>query len=175
VKPALAALALILVVAAPAFAEAPKPKASHFRFKVPDGWTDKSVPETRGLFTLAFDEPNQLLFQASVSPGGDPATPAFLDKYAGDAQKSVARRLKGAELKVIKKELCTIGGVPAARFVFEMPPPPDAEDPQEVRQLQFYVPAGDQHAVLTFSAPRKSFAKFEPLFDKTARATQVTP
>jgi hypothetical protein len=63
--------------------------------------------------------------------------------------------------------------VAAARFVFELPPPHDAEVAQDVRQVQYYVPAIDQHAVLTFSAPRKDFAKFAPLFDDTARATLV--
>jgi hypothetical protein len=162
---------LILLLALSSVASAQQ--KSHFRFKVPDGWTDKSSPDTRDFYTLAFDEPNRLSFQAKVSPGGDRVTPEFLDKYASDAQKSVARRLKGAELKVLEKKLVNIGGVAAARFVFELPPPPDAEVAQEVRQVQYYLPAVDQHAVLTFSAPRTAFDKFAPLFDKTASATLI--
>ncbi len=169
-KNAIAPLLFALLVA-PALAG--EPAASHFTFKVPSGWKDKSGGG-RAYFTFAIDEANQLAFQAKVAAGGEPVTPEFLEKYAGDAQKSVARLTNGtAELKVIKKSALTIGGVTAARFVFEMPPPPEAEDPQPARELQFYVPVGDQHAVLTFTAPKKTFEKFEPLFDKTARATLI--
>lgn len=162
-----------VAVAATAFAQQPAIKISRFSFKVPDGWTDKSVPDTRTFYVLALDEPNNLLFNAKVAPGADPVTPEFLDKYAGDAQKSVAKRLKGAALKIVDKKLVNVAGRPAARFVFELPPPPDAEVAQDVRQVQYYIPAVDQHAILTFSAPRKDFEKFAPLFDNTAKATLV--
>ncbi|MDB4969937.1 MAG: hypothetical protein JWN44_5626 [Myxococcales bacterium] len=186
-KPALVRIFVVTVAAAlaqPAAAQsaaptskrkpaAAAPRVSHFSFKVPDGWTDKSTADTRDFYTLAFDEANSLSFQAKVSPGGDRVTPEFLDKYASDAQRSVAQRLKGAELKVLEKKLVNIGGLTGARFVFEVPAPPDAEVAQEVRQVQYYVPAADQHAVLTFSAPRSAFDKFAPLFDKTAQATLI--
>jgi hypothetical protein len=82
--------------------------------------------------------------------------------------------LNGAgELKVIDKRAVTIAGITAGRFEFEMPPPPEALHPQATRQLMFYVPLDDQHAVLTFTAPATTFAKFEPLFDKTAKATVI--
>jgi len=168
VKPAL--LWFVLSLSSLATAQTQK---SHFSFKVPAGWTDKSAPDTRAFYTVAFDEPHHLSFQAKVSPGGDRATPEFLDKYAGDAQRSVAKRLPGVELKVLDKKLVNIGGLTAARFVFELPPPPDAEVAEDVRQVQYYLPVADQHAVLTFSAPRADFDKFAPLFDQTARATLV--
>ena len=145
---------------------------SHFEFKIPAGWKDKSG-QGRAYFTLAVDEANQLAFQAKVSPGATMVTPEFLEKYASDAQKSVARIAADAKLEVIDKQAVTLGGVTAARFVFEMPPPPGALHPQPTRQLMFYVPVADQHAVLTFTAPAESYAKFEPLFDKTARATVI--
>jgi hypothetical protein len=170
VKPTVVVALVACLVAAPVLADS---KTSHFSFKIPDGWTDKSSPETRAFYTVAFDPANHLSYQAKVSAGGAPVTPEFLDQYAGNAQKSVAKHLKGAELKVIDKKLVNIGGITAARFVFELPPPPDAEVTQNVRQLQFYVPAGDQHAVLTFSAPRDQFDKFAPLFERTAQATLV--
>ncbi len=168
-KPAIV-LAVVSLVAAVAFADdAP----SHFSFKVPAGWKDKSG-QGRAYFTLAVDEANSLAFQAKVAVGATPVTPAFLDKYASDAQQSVARILNGAgELKVVDKRAVTVAGVTAARFVFEMPPPPEALHPQATRQLQFYVPVGDQHAILTFTAPTTTFAKFEPLFEKTAAATVI--
>jgi hypothetical protein len=146
---------------------------SRFSFKVPDGWLDKSAPETRDLLTIAFDEPNQLVFQAKVHPGAEPITPEFLDGYAAKAQESVKKRVKAGDLKVVSKLLMKIGPVIAARFLFEMTPPPDVENPQVVRQLVVYVPAGDQSATLTFTAPQETYAKFEPLFDKTARSTLI--
>ncbi len=164
---ALAALAIVVAVAAPLRADAPK---SNFHFQVPAGWTDRSQPDMRDFLTLAQEEKAQLVFQAKVAPGGEPVNAAFLDKYAGDAQKSVARRLAGALLKVVHKEVTKVGGVAAARFVFELPA---AEGQLPVRELQYYVPAGDQHAVLTFTAPPETFEKFVPLFDQTARATVV--
>ena len=170
-KSTLASL-FIIAVAATALAQQPV-KTSRFSFKVPEGWTDKSVPDTRSFYVLALDQPNNLLFNAKVAPGADPVTPEFLDKYAGDAQKSVAKRMKGAVLKVVDKKLVNVAGRTAARFVFELPPPPDAEVAQDVRQVQYYIPAVDQHAILTFSAPRKDFEKFAPLFDSTAKATLI--
>lgn len=165
------AIAATLLLAAVALADATS--TSRFSFKVPAGWKDKSG-EGRAYFTLAVDEKDQLAFQAKVSPGAALVTPEFLDKYASDAQKSVARILNGAgELKVVDKRAVTIGDVTAARFVFEMPPPPEALEPKATRQMQFYLPAGDQHAVLTFTAPTTTFAKFEALFEKTARATVI--
>jgi hypothetical protein len=165
VKNAIAAALCLFAVQA--FAE-----ASHFQFKIPAGWKDKSG-QGRAYFTLAVDEANQLAFQGKVSPGAALVTPEFLDKYASDAQKSVARIAPGAELKVIDKRAVTLGDVTAARFVFEMPPPPDALHPQPTRQLMFYVPVAAEHAVLTFTAPAESYAKFEALFEKTARATII--
>ena len=40
---------------------------------------------------MAFDEANQLAFQAKVAPGGEPVTQEFLEKYASEAQKAVKR------------------------------------------------------------------------------------
>ena len=166
-------LALLFVAAlvAQALAKEPAPP-SRFQFKVPDGWVDKTPADARGSVRLAFDEANQLAFQAKVSPGSEPVTLAFLDKYASESQKAV-KRIAGTELKVIKKDGFDIAGVIAARFIFETPPPPGTPDAQPARQLQYYVPVGEQHAVLTFTAPLKSFDKFEALFDKTARATTI--
>ena len=170
-KHTVAAALLILACSLPALADAPS--SSRFTFKVPDGWQDKSG-EGRAYFTLAVDETDQLAFQAKVATGATVVTPEFLEKYASDAQKSVERILHGtAALKVIDKRAVTLGGVTAARFVFELPPPPEAMHPKATRQLQYYLPASDQHAVLTFTAPTTTFAKFEPLFDKTARATVI--
>ena len=167
-KNAIVAAICLFAVAAPADEKTP----SHFQFKIPAGWKDKSG-QGRAYFTLAVDEANQLAFQAKVQQGATLVTPQFLEKYASDAQKSVARIAPDAELKVIDKRAVTLGDVTAARFVFEMPPPPDALHPQPTRQLMFYVPVGDEHAVLTFTAPSASYAKFEALFDKTARATVI--
>ena len=109
--------------------------------------------------------------QAKVQPGGEAATHAFLDKYAHDAEQSVLKHLPGTSFAVVKKELTTIGGVAAARFVFDTRPPGDGAE--TIRQVQFYVPSGDQHAILTFTAPKDAFDKFAALFDATARATTV--
>jgi len=173
VKNALAAaLFSIAALSSAAHAVADEAQGSHFQFKIPAGWKDKSG-QGRAYFTLAVDEANQLAFQAKVAPGATPVTPELLEKYASDAQKSVKRIAPDAELKVIDKKAVTLGDVTAARFVFEMPPPPEALHPQPTRQLMFYVPVADQHAVLTFTAPAASFAKYEALFDKTAHATVI--
>jgi hypothetical protein len=165
-------VAAAVLVAAVAFAQE-LPASSRFTFKVPAGWKDKSGAG-RAYFTLAIDEANQLAFQGKVAAGATAVTPEFLEKYASDAQKSVARILNGAgELKVIDKRAVTVAGVTAGRFEFEMPPPPEALHPQATRQLMYYVPVDDQHAVLTFTAPTTTFAKFEPLFEKTANATVI--
>ena len=164
--------AAVVLVSFAAYAVADEAAASHFQFKIPAGWKDKSG-QGRAYFTLAVDEANQLAFQAKVAAGASSVTPEFLEKYASDAQKSVARIAPDAKLAVIDKKAVTIGDVTAARFVFEMPPPPDALHPVPTRQLMFYVPVADQHAVLTFTAPTASYARFEPLFDKTAHATVI--
>ena len=163
--------ALLVLVAAPALAKEPA-STSRFQFKIPEGWVDKTPPEARDRVRLAFDEPNHLAFQAKVSPGAEPVTLEFLAKYVSESQKAV-KRITGAELKVIKKDGFDVAGIISARFVFETPPPPETPDAPPARQLQYYVPAGDQHAVLTFTAPAKTFEKYEALFDKTARATIV--
>ncbi|HEY1587665.1 MAG TPA: hypothetical protein VGH63_18330 [Polyangia bacterium] len=167
-KNAIAAIAVMLFVAH-AFAEPPAPR---FSFKVPSGWTDKSG-DGRAYFTLAVDEPEHLAMQAKVQPGGTPVSPEFVTKYIDDARKSVAKILGGAELKVIEARNTTIAGVSAVRFVFELPAPTQAEDPQPTRQVQFYVPVGNEHAIITFTAPARSYARFEALFDKTAAATVI--
>jgi hypothetical protein len=146
---------------------------SQFTFKVPAGWTDESSRDTREFYVLASHKTEHLNFQAKVSRGGDAVTPEFLERYADSAQKSVAKYLKGAELKVLKKEIVQVAGTTAARFVFELPPPAEGDETPPVRQLQYYIPAKDQHAVLTFSGPVDTFDKFVPLFDKTAGATVV--
>lgn len=166
------AIVAVLLASFAGAARAGTPK-SRFHFTVPAGWVDKSAPDTRDYLTVAFDEPNQLVFQAKVRAGSEPITMQFLDKYAAQAEESVKKRVKAGELKVVSKLLMDIHGTIAARFLFEMTPPPDVENPQVVRQLQFYVPAGDQSAVLTFTAPRESYDKFETLFDKTARSTLI--
>lgn len=172
-----AALALLVLVAAPVAAKklppAPPAPPSRFDFQVPQGWVDKTPPKTRGSYRMAFDEANQLAFQAKVAPGAEPVTLEFLEKYATEAAKAV-KRISGGELKVIRKDGFDVAGIIAARFIFETPPPPDAPPGAPLaRQLQYYVPAGDQHAIMTFTAPAATFDQFAPLFDKTARATVV--
>jgi hypothetical protein len=164
--------AFLIFVAAQAFAKKPAP-ASRFEFKIPDGWVDKTPAAARKSYRMAFDEANHLAFQANVAAGGEPVTQEFLEKYADDARKAV-KRITGGELKVIKKDGFDIAGIISARFIFETPPPPDAPpDAPPARQLHYYVPVGGQHAVLTFTAPASSFASYEALFDKTARATVI--
>jgi hypothetical protein len=169
--------AVVLLVAAPAVAKKPAPvkpaPTSHFDFKIPEGWVDKTPPTTRASYRMAFDETNRLAFQAKVAPGAEPVTQEFLEKYASEAQKAV-KRITGGELKVIKKDGFDVAGIISARFVFETPPPPDAPaDAPPARQMQYYVPFGAEHALLTFTAPASTFDSFAPLFDKTARATVI--
>ena len=165
-----------LLVAAHAVAKhppAPKTPPSRFKFKLPEGWVDKTPAAAKGVYVMAFDENDHLAFQAKVAPGSEPVTQEFLEKYASESQKAV-KRITGAELKVIKKDGFDVDGTISARFIFETPPPADAApETPPARQLQYYVPAGDQHAILTFTAPADSFDKWQPLFDKTARATVI--
>jgi hypothetical protein len=170
VKNALASV--LLLVAAQALAGGPAPPASRFTFKIPEGWVDKTPADARGTVRLAFDEPNHLALQVKVSPGAEPVSLEFLDKYVIESQKAV-KRITGRELKVIKKDGFDVAGIISARFIFETPPPPNDPDAPPARQLQYYVPAGDQHAVITFTAPAKTFDQYVTLFDKTARATVV--
>ena len=164
---------VVLLVAAVAVAKKPAAPSSHFDFKIPEGWVDKTPVATRASYRMAFDEAHQLAFQAKVAPGAEPVTQEFLEKYASEAQKAV-KRITGGELKVIKKDGFDVAGIISARFVFETPPPPDAPpDSPPARQMQYYVPFGAEHALLTFTAPAKTFDSFMPLFDKTARATVI--
>jgi hypothetical protein len=164
--------ALVVLVAFAALANKSAAPASRFDFKVPEGWVDKTPATARASYRMAFDEANQLAFQAKVAAGAEPVNPAFLEKYASEAQKAV-KRITGRELKVIKKDGFDVAGIISARFIFETPPPADAPDAPAARQAQYYVPYGDQHAILTFTAPAKTFDQFAPLFDKTARATVI--
>lgn len=167
------AIAVAAVSLTATFAVAAPKSASHFSFKVPDGWTDKSG-EGRAYFTLAVDEKDHLAMQAKVQPGGTPVSPQLVANYLAEAQQSVAKITGGtAQLKALDARNVTIGGVTAVRFLFELPPPPEAENPQPTRQVQFYIPVADQHAIITFTAPSKSYEKFAPLFDKTAAATVI--
>jgi hypothetical protein len=166
-----------LLVAAQAFAKHPaaatKTPPSRFKFQVPAGWVDKTPAGVNGAYHMAFDETNHLAFQAKVAPGSEPVTQEFLEKFASESQKAV-KRITGADLKVIRKDGFDVAGIISARFIFETPPPPDAApDTPPARQTQYYVPAGDQHAILTFTAPADTFDKWQPLFDKTARATVI--
>jgi len=165
-------IAALLVALAATFAVAAPKGTSHFSFKVPNGWTDKSG-EGRAYFTLAVDEKEHLAMQAKVQPGGTPVSPQFVMQYIADAQKSVAKILGDAELKVLDARNVTIGGASGVRFLFELPAPAQAEHPQPTRQLQFYIPVGDQHAIITFTAPASSYDKYAALFDKTAAATVI--
>ena len=172
-----AAIVLVtLLVAAHAVAKQPpaaRAPASRFKFKLPAGWVDKTPASAKGVYLMAFDEPNHLALQAKIAPGSEPVTLEFLEKYASESQKAV-KRISGAELKVIKKDGFDVDGTISARFIFETPPPPDAApDTPPARQLQYYVPAGDQHVIMTFTAPADTFDKWQPLFDKTARATVI--
>lgn len=166
-------VALCVLVAAPALAKNPAPPPpSRFVFQIPDGWVDKTPPGTRGKVRLAFDDEHHLAFQAKVSPGSEPVTLAFLDKYATESQKAV-KRITGGELTVIKKDGFDVAGIISARFIFEAPPPPDKPDATPARQVQYYVPIAGEHAVMTFTAPSATFDQYLELFDKTARATTV--
>ncbi len=173
-SPASRFLASVVLVAAFAAASARAGEfKSRFSFNVPAGWADKSSPETRDVALIAFDDADQLVFQAMVRPGAEKVTPEFLDAYCTRVAMSVAQHIKSGQLKVVKKSTFQLHGVTGARFLFEMPPPPDAADGAVVRQLQFYLPLADQSAILTFSAPQASYDKFEALFDKTARSTVI--
>jgi hypothetical protein len=165
------ALLVALVLVSTALAKAPALK-SRFEFKIPDGWADKTPPATRATNRLAFDEDNHLAFQAKVAPGAEPVTLAFLDKYIEESQKAV-KRITGSELKVIKKDGFDVDGIISARFIFETSPPPDKPNAAPARQAQYYVPAGDQHAIMTFTAPASTFDKYAATFDLAARATKV--
>ncbi len=142
---------------------------SHFRFKIPAGWTDKTTGDPK-LYTMAVDEPHNLVYQAKVQLGGAPANEEMLDRYAEDARKSVTKRLPDSKFKALERAIVTIDEVQAARFVFEMIPPGGGG---AIRQLQFYVASGQEHAVLTFTAPAEHFAENVKLFEATAQATTI--
>lgn len=165
-KPLLACL-LALALAAPAAAAG---SSSRFHFQIPKGWKDQS-PGDRTIFVVATNEADQLVFQARVAPGGDPADDALLDKFASDAEKSVLARVPEMKFSVVSKELVKLAGLTAARFIFETTPPGDDVTP--LRMLQFYVPTKGQHAILTFTSPAASFDKFLPQFDQIARGITV--
>ena len=163
-------LGLVLVLALTGSSLAEAPTASRFHFKMPKGWKDQS-PGDKTIFVVATDEADQLVFQARVAAGANPATDELLEKFAGDAEKSVKARVPDMKFEVISKELVKVAGLTAARFIFESTPPGDNVAP--LRMLQFYLPAKDQHAIITFTAPAASFAKFLPQFDSIARSTTV--
>lgn len=163
------AAAALLFAATYAFADASR--SSHFGFQIPEGWTDKSTADMRSFYTFAVEREEHLVFQAKVQPGGEAVNAALLDKYAGDAEKSVAKHMPGTQFKVLKKELVKFRDLTVGRFVFETVPP--GSEATALRQLQFYLPVADQHAILTFTAPRETFDQFVPLFDQTARATVI--
>jgi hypothetical protein len=143
---------------------------SHFRFKIPAGWKDKSPGGNPNVYTVAVDDPHNLVYQAKVQLGGAPANDEMLERYAEEARKSVTARLPDSKFKVIERGMKTIDEESAARFVFEMIPP-GGKDP--IRQLQFYVASGQEHAVLTFTAPAEHFKEYLKLFEETAQATKI--
>ena len=142
---------------------------SHFRFKIPAGWKDKS-PADPHVYTVAVDDPNNLVYQAKVQLGGAPANEDMLDRYANEARKSVTARLPDSKFKALERGIVRIDDVQAARFVFELTPPGSGGT---IRQLQFYVASGQEHAVLTFTAPADHFAEYVKLFEETAQATTI--
>ena len=142
---------------------------SHFRFKIPTGWKDKS-PGDPNVYTVAVDEPNNLVYQAKVQLGSAPANEEMLDRYANEARKSVTARLPDSKFKALERGIVRIDDVQAARFVFEMIPPGGGGP---IRQLQFYVASGQEHAVMTFTAPAEHFAEYVKLFEATAQATTI--
>ncbi|HEX4461710.1 MAG TPA: hypothetical protein VIA18_27205, partial [Polyangia bacterium] len=75
---------------------------SHFRFKIPAGWKDKSATDPH-LYTVAVDDPNNLVFQAKVQLGSAPANEEMLDRYANEARKSVTKRLPDSKFKVLER------------------------------------------------------------------------
>ena len=122
---------------------------------------------------MAFDEANQLAFQAKVAPGAEPVTQEFLEKYvargAEGGQAHHRRRAQGDQEGRLRRRRHHLGALhvrvaaAAGRAARCAAGAADAV----LRAV------GDQHALMTFTAPAKTFDQFVPLFDKTARATVI--
>jgi hypothetical protein len=158
-------LAACLIAGGPAIADV---TMARFTFKVPEGWADKS-PESHAV-TIVVNEKEGLVFNASVAPGADPVDDELLDKWAADSVASFKRLMPAGTMTLRKKERVTIAGITCGRFQYDTNPGGDRE---AVRQLQFYIPVEDQHAVLTYTASPEKFAAAMALFDRLARATKV--
>jgi len=160
-------VALALAVAASAFADV---TMLRFTFKVPPEWTDKS-PSSHAV-SIFVDTNKGMVFNASVSEGGDAVDDKFLDKFAADSIASFKKMLPDGTMSVRKKEKVTIAGIGCARFEYDTNP---GADKDAVRQLVFYIPVEKQHARLTYTTTPDKFAGAVPLFEKLARATKIAP
>ncbi|MCA9666935.1 MAG: hypothetical protein KC503_15155 [Myxococcales bacterium] len=84
---------------------------------------------------------------------------------------NLAKRLRGqaggARVVPLKAGVTTIGGVRCGRVVQDLD-----LGTVRARQLVYYMPAGKQCAVVTYSAGREAFARYRPIFEASANATR---
>lgn len=158
-------IAAALFVAASALADV---TMLRFTFKVPPEWTDKS-PASHSV-SIFVDSKAGMVFNASVAEGGAAVDDKFLEKWAADSVASFKKLVPDGTMTVRNKARADIGGITCGRFEYDTNA---GGDKDSVRQLVFYLPVGNQHAVLTYTTTPDKFASAVPLFEKLARATKI--
>lgn len=155
-------------------------------FQIPEGWVDLSpgAPETNfaGFPPPLVKEAKSGKYRAMAFDVAR-ATPEFatnlnalvLDGPASLDQDSLASfvkdftdgsQQKGMKAIVTESALREVGGVTWAVLVRE-----SISGRLKVRQMTWFIPAGDRHAVITYSAADDRFDEYRPVFEKAALAT----
>src|SRR5262249_6888508 len=138
--------------------------ASPFRFSLPPGMTDVTTPgfdaalaeaAARANFAAYAVGDDGETFNAVVMEGRLILGEADLDPMARAIERSFAEAGKTA--KVTERALVDLGGLRAARLVFDL-----ASDKGPLRGVVFAISGGAHYARLTYLSSAKSFARLLP-------------
>jgi hypothetical protein len=161
------------------------PAAADWNFPIPTGWADlspgkpapPSVPESAVAaahlyHTYAIDLAGASNgyaenFSVQLLPRAMVADEASLRDFLTAFAQTTHRDMPGAQLSVVEQGIVEIQGVPSLRVVADVTIPH-----LQLRVLQYVIPGGDSTAWITYSAASGAYARYLPVFEANARATQ---